>query len=273
VLGGLTGIMLASVPIDRQVHDTFFVVAHFHYVLIGGAVFPLFGAIYYWFPKWTGRMLDPGLGKWNFWLVYVGFNLTFLPMHWMGFLGMPRRVYTYPHDSTLATLNLTSTIGAVIMGVGMLLFVANVLRSRRRGVLAGPDPWGGPTLEWLTASPPRPYGFVRLPTVVGREGLWTRTPDTPEIGGLAVEKREVLSTTILDAQPEHRHELPEDSLWPFLLAVVTGGTFTAGIFHPVAFPIGMGLAFLVLLGWFWRGNEPTKLSLSHVRALPLDPSS
>jgi cytochrome c oxidase subunit I+III len=270
VLGGLTGIMLASVPIDRQVHDTFFVVAHFHYVLIGGAVFPLFGAIYYWFPKWTGRMLDERLGRWHFWLFFIGFNLTFFPMHWLGFLGMPRRVYTYPADTALAALNLTATIGGVVMTLGVLTFLLNVFRSRRCGELAGADPWSGPTLEWLTASPPASYGFARLPTVTGREALWTRTAETPEVVGLRTDKREVLNTTIIDAQPEHRYELAEDSIWPFLLAIVTGGTFTTGLFHPAAFPIGMFFAFFILCGWFWRGNEPRKLGLEAVRAMPLD---
>ncbi len=273
VLGGLTGIMLASVPIDRQVHDTFFVVAHFHYVLVGGAVFPLFGAIYYWFPKWTGRLLNERLARWHFWLFFAGFNLTFFPMHWLGFLGMPRRVYTYPNDPMLAALNLLATCGGVIMTLGVIAFLINVQWSRRRGAIAGADPWAGPTLEWLTSSPPRPYAFVRPPTASGREALWTRTADTPEIVGLRTDKREVLSTTVIDAQPEHRHEMPEDSLWPFLLAVVTGSTFTAGIFHPVAFPIGAGFACAILYGWFWRGNEPQKLTLDKVRALPLDPSS
>jgi cytochrome c oxidase subunit 1 len=273
VLGGLTGIMLASVPIDRQVHDTFFVVAHFHYVLIGGAVFPLFGVIYYWFPKWTGRMLSERLGKWHFWLFYIGFNLTFLPMHWLGFLGMPRRVYTYAPNHAIAALNLVATLGGVVMTFGVLTFLVNVQWSRRRGVIAGSDPWFGPTLEWLTESPPRPYAFARPPAVSGREALWTRTPETPEVVGLSTEKREVLSTTILDAQPEHKHELPEDSLWPFILGLVTIATFSVGLFHPAAFPAGMGLAFLVLLGWFWRGNEPKRLRLSSVRSLPLPPSA
>jgi cytochrome c oxidase subunit I+III len=270
VLGGLTGVMLASVPIDRQVHDTFFVVAHFHYVLVGGAVFPLFGAFCYWFPKWTGRMLNETLGRWSFWLFFIGFNVTFFPMHWLGFQGMPRRVYTYGTDTGWGTLNLVATLGGAIMGVSVVLFLVNVFWSRRRGEVAGSDPWVGPTFEWLTTSPPRPYSFVRLPTSTGREPLWTRTPETPEVVGLPVAKRVVLNTTIVDAQPEHTHDLQTDSIWPFVLGVVTFGTFIAVIFHPVAFPIGLGLAFLVITGWFWRGNEPAKLNIEAVRALPLE---
>src|ERR1700710_988676 len=122
VLGGLTGIMLASVPIDLQVHDTFFVVAHFHYVLIGGAVFPLFGALHYWFPKWTGRLLNELLGRWTFWLLFIGFNLTFFPMHILGLQGMPRRVYTYAAELGWGGMNLLATVGAFALAVSVLLF-------------------------------------------------------------------------------------------------------------------------------------------------------
>jgi cytochrome c oxidase subunit 1 len=268
VLGGLTGVMLASVPIDRQVHDTFFVVAHFHYVLIGGAVFPLFGALHYWFPKWTGRMPGERLGRWSFWLFFLGFNATFLPLHWLGFHGMPRRVYTYGADTGWASLNALATFGAGLMGAGVVVFLVNVFVSRRRGAPAGDDPWIGPTFEWLASSPPRPYNFVRLPTATSSTPLWHRKPDTPEVVGCRVDRREVLSTTVVDAQPEHKHDLGEDSIWPFLLGLVTLATFTALLFHPVAFPLGLGAALVVLVGWFWRGNEPRKLSLARVRALP-----
>jgi cytochrome c oxidase subunit 1 len=267
VLGGLTGVMLASVPLDRQVHDSFFVVAHFHYVLIGGAVFPLFGAIYYWFPKWTGRMLGATLGHWQFWLFFAGFNLTFFPMHLLGLEGMPRRVYTYRAGMGWENLNLLASAGAALMTVSVLLFLLNVWRSRRAGVPAGPDPWMAPTLEWSTSSPPPPYNFTHPWSVSGRYAGWDRTPETPVVTGLSTEKREVLNTTIVDARPEHRYELPEDSLWPFLLALVSGLGLTAVIFHPAAFPISLGFAFVVLFGWFWRGTEPKRLS-SHPATQP-----
>ncbi|HZI75848.1 MAG TPA: cytochrome c oxidase subunit I, partial [Gemmatimonadales bacterium] len=163
IIGGFTGVMLASVPFDQQVHDTFFVVAHFHYVLIGGAVFPLFGAFYYWFPKITGRMLSERLGRWNFWLFFSGMNLTFFPMHQLGLEGMPRRVYTYLPETGWGDLNLLASIGAVIIAISMLIFVINVAASLRNGVLAGDDPWGGETLEWATSSPPRHYNFTHIP--------------------------------------------------------------------------------------------------------------
>ena len=141
LIGGLTGVMLASVPLDWQVHDTFFVVAHFHYVLIGGAMFPLFGAVYYWFPKITGRMMNESLGKVNFWLFFFGFNLTFFPMHLLGLNGMPRRIYTYLPEMQWGNANLIATCGAMLMGVGVLVFLINVEWSRKQGAIAGNDPW------------------------------------------------------------------------------------------------------------------------------------
>jgi cytochrome c oxidase subunit I+III len=154
VFGGLSGVMLAAAPFDLQVHDTFFVVAHFHYVLIGGAVFPLFGGFYYWFPKVTGRCLHERLGQWNFWLLFIGFNLTFFPLHQLGLAGMPRRVYTYVPEMGWGGLNLLATIGAGVLAVGVALFLLNVWRSRRYGQLAGDNPWGAGTLEWATSSSP-----------------------------------------------------------------------------------------------------------------------
>jgi len=242
-----------------QVHDTYFVVAHFHYVLVGGAVFPLFGAVYYWFPKWTGRRLSEAAGRWHFWLFLIGFNLTFFPMHLLGLHGMPRRVYTYAEGTGWGGLNLLATAGAGVMAIAVLVFLGNVIRSLRHGVPAGDDPWGGPTLEWATSSPPPAYNFARLPTVEGREALWSRTPDTPEVIGVGLKKRELLSTTVLTAEPEHRHETMGDSIWPLCLAVVTGATLVGVLFHPAALPIGLALAFPVLFAWFWRDNEPKAL--------------
>jgi cytochrome c oxidase subunit 1 len=254
VLGGLTGVMLASVPLDLQLHDTFFVVAHFHYVLIGGAVFPLFGAIYYWFPKMTGRMLHETAGIVNFVLLFNGFNLVFFPMHIIGLDGMPRRIYTYVPETGWGDLNMLATIGAFIMGVGVLVFVSNVFYSLRRGKIAGDDPWGADTLEWSTSSPPPSYNYQNLPVVTGRHAVWEPTRGAMVVTGLHIRIREVLCTTIHDASPGHRYALNGPSIFPFLLSLVTGATFIAFMFTPWSIPGGLVLSFLVLLGWFWSNS-------------------
>ena len=159
-MGGLSGIFLAAFPVDWQVTDTYYVVAHLHYVLFGGSIFGIFAGLYYWWPKMFGRLLDERLGKWTFWLMFVGFNVTFFPQHMLGLLGMPRRVYTYGHGGLWEWYNLTSTIGSGIMSLGILLFLVNVVRTSRIGARAGNDPWLADTLEWFTSSPPPPENFT-----------------------------------------------------------------------------------------------------------------
>ena len=179
--GGLTGVMLAVVPFDWQVSDSYFVVAHFHYVLIGGLVFLFFAAIYYWFPKATGRMLDERLGRWHFWLFVVGFNVTMGILHFAGILGMPRRIYTYQTGHGWDTINLIASLGVIPQIVGVLLFVINIVVSLRRGAPAGDDPWDAWTLEWATTSPPPEYNFETLPVVRSRRPLWDlKHPDDPD---------------------------------------------------------------------------------------------
>jgi cytochrome c oxidase subunit 1 len=251
--------MLASVQIDLQVHDTMFVVAHLHYVLIGGAVFPLFAAFYYWFPKWTGRMLDEKLGLLNFALLFIGFNLTFWPLHHLGLHGMTRRIYTYLSETGWGPMNMVATIGAFTMGVAVLVFMLNVIVSRRRGAIAGANPWRASSLEWATTSPPPTYNFLYLPTVQTRDPLWTDPPDMPVIVGLETTKRQVLITTTLDAEPDHRFDLASDSSVPLLLAICTAFFWLGGgIFNPWYAVYGaIGIA-IVLYIWFWSARWTKK---------------
>jgi cytochrome c oxidase subunit 1 len=172
LIGGVTGVMLASPPVDFQARDSYFVVAHFHYTVGGGSLFALFAALYYWWPKVYGWRLDERLGKINFWLTFVGFNVTFMPMFFMGLFGMPRRVYTYPNAGALPLLNVVATAGAYLMLLGAIVFVANIVISARRKVPAGDNPWHGYTLEWATSSPPPEHNFDRLPPIRSARPLY-----------------------------------------------------------------------------------------------------
>jgi cytochrome c oxidase subunit 1 len=180
-LAGLTGIMLSVAPFDWQLHNSYFVVAHFHYVIVGGILFALFAAFYYWFPKITGRMMSERLGKWHFWLFVLGFQMTFDFMHIVGLLGMPREIYTYEPGHHWATWNLIMTMGAFIQAIAILIFVYNLVRSHFYGELAGNDPWDAWTLEWATTSPPPSYNFAEDPMVRSRRPLWDlKHPEDPD---------------------------------------------------------------------------------------------
>jgi cytochrome c oxidase subunit 1 len=190
LIGGITGIFLATFPVDWQLTDTYFVVAHFHYVLMGGAVFSIMSGIYYWFPKMTGRLLHEGMGKASFWVTFIGFNLTFFVQHSLGLSGMPRRIYTYQPNEGWTTYNLISTIGSFILAAGIGMSIINVVVSLRRGRLAGPDPWKGNTLEWFTSSPPPVNNFDVIPRVRSvepmrdiRRQVERATGATQKIGG------------------------------------------------------------------------------------------
>ncbi len=265
VIGGISGIMVASVPFDQQVHDTYFVVAHFHYVLVGGAIFPLFAGFHYWFPKITGRMMSKRLGVWEFWLFFIGFNVTFFPMHLTGFWGMPRRVYTYMPGLGWEWLNMLSTIGAFILTLGILLFVINVIVSLRRGEAAGDNPWDAGTLEWATSSPPPLYNFATIPAVRSREPLWepVTEPDyqrdladpAHDRFSLLLSRRESLGTSVLDALPQQRVLLPGPTLVPFLLSLAVAVIFLGLLISLWLVPIGALIVFVLIARWHWPSAQ------------------
>jgi cytochrome c oxidase subunit 1 len=233
-IGGLSGVTHAAPPADLQQTDTYYVVAHFHYVLFGGTMMGLFAGMYYWWPKMTGRLLSEGLGLVHFWLMFIGMNLTFFPMHFIGLLGMPRRIYTYSHDLGVDSMNLLSSIGAALLGVGMLVFVYNMWRTRRHGAVAGPNPWGGATLEWSIPSPPPVHNFDVIPTVTSRMPLWD-TPPQPA------------------PPPGHVH-VPAGSWWPMVAAAGLPIMALAPLTHTV-WIVFVGAAVL-LFGIYRWAYEP-----------------
>jgi cytochrome c oxidase subunit I len=258
VIGGLTGVMIAAVPLDLQLHDTYFIVAHFHYVLIGGAVFPLLGAITYWFPKFTGRMMSEGMGKIAFWMIFLGFQLAFFPMHIAGINGMPRRVYTYPAGMGLELPNLLSSIGSMVVAIAVLLFVINMAKSAVGGKAAGPNPWDAATLEWAAACPPKPYNFAHIPVVDRRAPLWDAGDTLAVVHGLRVEDREVLLTSVIAAEPDVREPSGMPSLWPLVSAIAVTAMFVCSIFSPWAVLFGAVPATIALIAWFWPKSPPSE---------------
>jgi cytochrome c oxidase subunit I+III len=262
--GGLSGVMFAAIPFDQQLTDTYFVVAHFHYVIFGAAVFPILGGMYYWFPKVTGRMYDERAGKISFWLSFLGMNLTFFPMHIVGLEGMPRRQYTYPGGLGWTGLNVLESIGAYILAAGLLLVVANLAISLFRGAPAGNDPFGGDTLEWSTTSPPPHYNYAVIPKVTSPYPMWDsddRDEDTRKLdrGELVLEKgHETPASTVLDADWDEILEMPSESWAPIALAFALALTFTMLLLqHYVTAAVFAGLALVVLGGWHWKEPQET----------------
>ena len=270
VIGGVSGFMTASVPVDWQLTDTYFVVAHLHYVLIGINVFPVVGALYFWFPKMTGRMLDEKLGRWNFWIMFIGFNLAFLPMHLTGLLGMPRRVYTYAANGGWGTLNLITSIGSFLFAAGVLLLLINVMKSLKSGAAAGRNPWDAPTLEWAVSSPPPPYNFAVIPTVASRHPLWEGRLGTEgdrsslDRGMLLVEGKETIGTSGLDADPDMVLKMSKDSFAPISLAAGMSVLFTGLLLKLWALAIvGAVICTMALIAWFWPLHELREREAPH----------
>ncbi|HEY4218210.1 MAG TPA: cytochrome c oxidase subunit I [Gemmatimonadaceae bacterium] len=260
VIGGVSGVMTASVPYDWQVTDTYFVVAHLHYVLVGINLFPVIAAFYYWLPKMTGRLLNERLGRWNFWVMFLGANLTFFPMHFAGVRGMPRRIYTYPAGMGWDWLNMLETIGAAVFVVGILLFIINVIWSLRAGAPAGDNPWGASSLEWSTTSPPPEYNFDVIPVVRSREPLWDAPSPSPEASipdyRVLDTGRRTLGTTVLDGQPQEVLRMPGDSLWPLAIALALAAMFTAVLLASVVAIVITGILVLACAGgWLWPQPE------------------
>jgi cytochrome c oxidase subunit 1/cytochrome c oxidase subunit I+III len=259
VIGGLSGIMFGAIPFDQQTTDSYFVVAHFHFIIFGAAVFPLLGGLYYWFPKVTGKLYDERLGKASFWLTFIGTGLTFFPMHIVGLLGMPRRVYTYPRDVGWGSYNLIESIGAYMIALGLFMVVANLVRSWFRGAPAGNDPWGGATLEWSTPSPPPAYNYPVIPKVSSAYPMWDREDRLEDVrrlerGELVLDAGHLTpATTVLDGQWDEVLDMPSESPWPFLCGASLLLLFfmlLAG--HLTSVWISLALVLLTLVGWHQR---------------------
>lgn len=262
VIGGINGVMTAPVPLDLQLTDSYFVVAHIHYVLVGINVFPVFAGFYYWMPKMTGRMLSERIGRWVFWLMFVGANVAFFPMHIAGMLGMPRRIYTYAAGLGWSTVNMITSIGAYVFALGVALFIFDFFRSRKRGAIAGNNPWDASTLEWSISSPPPPYNFAVLPTVHSRYPLWEdRLGDpaqtAPPLPALE-DGRETFTTSMLDSDAQAVLRMPEDSIWPLLLSlsilILFYGVLLSAWWLAI---VGAVAAFVAIVGWFWPGDIQT----------------
>jgi cytochrome c oxidase subunit I+III len=268
VLGGITGVMVASIPFDSQVHDSYFVVAHFHYVLIGGVTFPLFAAFYYWLPKFTGKLLDERLGKWQFWTMFIGFNVTFFPMHIVGMLGMPRRVYTYAAGIGWESYNLIATIGAFMIALSVLLFLVNLVISVRSGAPAGDNPWDADSLEWNTSSPPLPHNFTVLPIVHSRHPLWEQKELhegdeatrrlVQALGRWPTKWRAALVTSTLEGKPLEVFRVSDPSIWPFIASIGLIVIFGSEIWSLRWLAVVGALIFIgSVVGWHWPSRVPS----------------
>jgi cytochrome c oxidase subunit I+III len=261
VLGGLSGIMFAAIPVDQALTDTYFVVAHFHFIIFGAAVFPLFGGMYYWFPKVTGRMYHERLAQASFFVIFAGTALTFFPMHIVGLLGMTRRVYTYDHGLGWDAYNLAETVGGYILAVGILMIVVNLAWSYRRNIRAGRDPFNGGTLEWTVPSPPPHYNFVVIPTVSSPYPNWDLADRDEDLRKLQRDElvleggHETPVSTVNDAVLDEIVDMPPESPWPIVVGfLATLAFFLLLLSHYVIGAAFFAFAALALIGWHTEGT-------------------
>jgi cytochrome c oxidase subunit I+III len=285
LLGGITGVMVAVLPFDWAVTDSYFIVAHFHYVLNGAVVFPIFGAVYFWGPKMTGKMLSERLGKLSFWVMFVGFNLTFFPMHILGILGMPRRVYTYADNVGWNGLNALVSIGSVVFATGAAITLVNWAYSMvRRDNAAPPDPWGADTLEWSVTSTPPEYNFAEVPLVSSRHPLWeggapAAVPQKADARDVADEIRSLAVsgafaktspvTSGRDTRPQEVLDVPKESALPLVLALGLAGIFFGLLIGGlVVMWLAVAVALVALLGWVWRTDVDLSADAREEEGLP-----
>ncbi|WP_438480210.1 cytochrome c oxidase subunit I [Oleiharenicola lentus] len=262
VLGGLTGVMVALVPFDFQAHDTFFIVGHLHYVLMGGAIFPIVAGLYYFYPLIGGKKLSDRLGTIGFWIMFVGFNVAFMPMHITGLRGMPRRVFTYQAGLGFDWLNLLSTIGAFILAIGFAVVLWDVIRPKRKLPASARNPWNAGTLEWLPEMPPKPWGIRSVPEIDSRYPLWDQPNlmrDVDEgrfyLADADDSRRETLITSPIDAKPQQCLQLPGPSFLPMATAFTLGGFFVLGTFKLWWPAFASAVASLAIICvWLWTGT-------------------
>jgi cytochrome c oxidase subunit 1/cytochrome c oxidase subunit I+III len=266
VLGGLSGISFAAVPIDQATTDTYYVVAHFHFIIFGAAVFPLLGGLFYWFPKVTGRLYNEPLALAGFWLTFVGTAVTFFPMHIVGWLGMTRRIYTYSGSSGWGAYNLVETVGGFVLAAGLVLIAFNLVWSRIYGPPSGRDPFFGGTLEWTTTSPPPHYNFAVIPRVSSPYPNWDvedRSEDARDLErGARVfgNGHETPTTTVRDGYLDDVVEMPPESAWPIVTALCVSVFFALVLLSHYVYSLAfLGAAALAVAVWAWQEPEPEPL--------------
>jgi heme/copper-type cytochrome/quinol oxidase subunit 1 len=261
VVGGLNGIVTAIIPVDWQLTDTYFVVSHLHYVLIGANTFPVFAAFYFWMPKITGRLMNETMGKWSFWLMFIGLNLGFFPMQLLGIFGMPRRIYTYPPGMGWTPGNMIATIGAFMLGLGVGVSLWNFIVSMRLAPISEKNPWNADGLEWDLECPPPSYSFVHHPTVVSRHPLWDDhdESDDPDNERIFDQGRLTLTTTWFEAKPYAVTEMPEDTIMPLVLSLTLTVIFIGILLTMLWMALGgVVLSLFATAAWLWPERKQVR---------------